>query len=378
MDDFEQKGGGNENEELPYLFQMSGQKTFSKKLARETTYKVKFRDTWKDKKMRNLQNELRDMFDDILNRSRGNNNDLGRVIITHRELNNSIVVPLDTWSNINSQRVMEAVENVLNSEENLPLDTAMQVTIGNIAIPSGSGTMQITRLKGAHNSIALKKSLLQVSNDDQMCLATAIGRCFLKLCEIVPLNKWREITQDDDEDMNTVQKVIKHGMTTKSYYKHVSDSAVNNKSYSKTMALTLCKEANLPTDKPLSIRDIDCFENLLDVNILVLSARLGNQFYRVGNNTKRKNIYLYLTGDSDGTGHFDGIGSINGFFGYGYFCTSCLKPYTNKGRHSCIETCSHQCKVSDNEQGICSHCHRTCRSEACYKRHNTKDTYILE
>jgi len=79
MDDFEQKGGGNENEELPYLFQMSGQKTFSKKLARETTYKVKFRDTWKDKKMRNLQNELRDMFDDILNRSRGNNNDLGRL-----------------------------------------------------------------------------------------------------------------------------------------------------------------------------------------------------------------------------------------------------------------------------------------------------------
>jgi len=144
------------------------------------------------------------------------------------------------------------------------------------------------------------------------------------------------------------------------------------------MALTLCKEANLPTDKPLSIRDIDCFENLLDVNILVLSARLGNQFYRVGNNTKRKDIYLYLTGDSDGTGHFDGIGSINGFFGYGYFCTSCLKPYKNKGRHSCIETCSHQCKVSDNEQGICSHCHRTCRSEACYKRHNTKDTYILE
>jgi hypothetical protein len=26
-------------------------------------------------------------------------------------------------------------------------------------------------------------------------------------------------------------------------------------------------------------------------------------------------------------GHFDGIGSINGFFGYGYFC---LKHYNNK------------------------------------------------
>ena len=255
--------------------------------------------------MRNLQNELRDMFDDVLSRARG--------------INNSIVVPLDSWSNINSQKVMEAVENVLNSDENLPLDTAMQVTIGNIVVPSGSGTMSITRLKGAHNSISLKKSLLQVSNDDQMCMATAMGRCYLKLCEVVPLNKWREVTKDDDQDMNTFQKVIKHGMTTRSYYKHVSDSAVNNKSYSKTMALTLCKEANLPTDKPLSIRDIDCFENLLDVNILVLSAKLGNKFYRVGNNTKRRSIYLYLIGDSDGTGHFDGIGSINGFLGTDIF-----------------------------------------------------------
>lgn len=375
VDDPEQKGGGNETPELPYLFQQSGQKTFSKNLATETTYKVKFRDTWKDKKMRNLQNELRDMFDDVLNRARGKSNDLGRVIINHPELNNSIVVPLDKWPNINSQRVMEAVENVLNSEENLPLDTAMQVTIGKINVPSGSGTMPITRLKGKHSSIALKRSLLRVSNDDQMCLATAIGRCYLKLCEIVPLNKWKEVTKDDD-DMNTFQKVIKHRMTTKSYYKHVSDSAVNNKSYSKAMALTMCTEANLPTDEPLSIRDIACFEDLLDVNILVLSARLGNRFCRVSANTKRKNIYLYLTGDSDETtGHFDGIASINGFFGRGYFCTSCLKPYKNKGKHSCIETCdvcgSHQCKVGD-DQVICSHCHRTCRSEACYKRHNTR------
>ncbi|VDI57140.1 Hypothetical predicted protein [Mytilus galloprovincialis] len=356
---------------------MSGQKTFSKNLARETTYKVKFKDTWKNKKMRNLQNELRGMFDDVLGRARGNDYDLGRVIISHPELNNSIVVPLDNWSNINSQRVMDAVENVLNSDENLPLDTAMQVTIGSIAVPSGSGTIPITRLKGTRNSIALKKSLLQVSNNDEMCMATAIGRCFLKLCEVVPLNKWREITKDDDPNMNTFQKVLKHGMTTKSYYKHVSDSAVNNKSYSKTMALTLCKEANLPTDKPLSIRDIHSFENLLDLNILVLSSKLGNKFYRVANNSQRKNIYLYLTGDADGNGHYDAIGSINGYFGFGYFCSHCLTPYKNKGRHSCSETCdvcgSHQCKIS-NDQVTCSDCHRTCRSEACYKRHNSLKT----
>lgn len=108
---------------------------------------------------------------------------------------------------------------------------------------------------------------------------------------------------------------------------------------------------------------------------MVISSRLGNRFCRVATNTKRKNIYLYLIEDSnDETGHFHGIGSINGFFGYGYFCTFCLLPYKNKGRHSCLETCgvcgSHECKASSDEV-ICSQCHRTCRSEACFKRHAT-------
>ncbi|XP_052085242.1 uncharacterized protein LOC127722409 [Mytilus californianus] len=250
----------------------------------------------------------------------------------------------------------------------------MHVTIGNITVPRGSGRLPITRLKGASNSMALKRSILQVCNEDKMCLATAIGRCFLKLCKIVPLEKWRETTKND-EDMNTCQKVIKHGMTTKSYFKNVSASALKNTSYSKTMAITLCKEANLSTDEALSIRDIENFENVLDVNILVLSARLGNKFCRVSTKAQRKNIYLYLIENADGTGHFQGIGSINGFFGYGYFCESCLKPYKNKGKHSCVDTCavcgSLSCRVS-NHPVICSQCNQTCRSQDCYDRHNTK------
>lgn len=74
-----------------------------------------------------------------------------------------------------------------------------------------------------------------------------------------------------------------------------SDSAVHNKCYSKTMALTLCKETRLPTDKPLNIRDIDRFEDLLDVNILVLSAKLGNKFYHVGRNVTGRKIFTFTS-----------------------------------------------------------------------------------
>lgn len=151
------------------------------------------------------------MFDDVLNRARGDKDtDLGRVIIIHPQLKNDIVVPLDKWSNIDSNRVMTAVENVLNSDENLPLDTGMKIVIGNIAVPKGSGSLSITRLTGAQSSIALKRSILRVSNDDHLCLATAIGRCFLKLCEIVPGEKWKELTKRDPKYMNTFMKDMKH------------------------------------------------------------------------------------------------------------------------------------------------------------------------
>ena len=65
MNDSEKEGYGAEPEENPYLFRRSGQKTFSKNLAKETTYKVKFNDTWKGKKLRNLKKELENMFDDV-------------------------------------------------------------------------------------------------------------------------------------------------------------------------------------------------------------------------------------------------------------------------------------------------------------------------
>lgn len=87
------------------------------------------------------------------------------------------------------------------------------------------------------------------------------------------------------------------------------------------MGLTLCREANLPTDKPLTIRDKTVFEDLLQINILVLSAKLDNKFCRVANNPERENIYLYLTENSS-RGHFDGKGYINVFLDMGTFVPS--------------------------------------------------------
>lgn len=137
------------------------------------------------------------MFEDVLTKAKGGEQDLGRVIIRHPELNHPIVVPLDKWSNINTNTVMSAVENVLNSDQSLSLSESMEVVIGNISVPKGSGRVHITQLTGPHSSIALKRSMLRVVNDDHLCLATAIGRCFVKLCKIVTFDEFKQLTKND-------------------------------------------------------------------------------------------------------------------------------------------------------------------------------------
>ena len=172
-------------------------------------------------KIRDLFKDIHQMFTDVLAKAKGAEQDLGCVIITHPELNHAIVVLLDNWSNITASTVMDAVERVLNSDENLPLTEQMEVIIGNISVPSGSGRVHITRLNGPQSSIALKRSMLRVSNEGQLCLATAIGRCFIKLCTIIHLDEWKRVTEKDHPDMNATMKTIKHRIMTQSYCTHL-------------------------------------------------------------------------------------------------------------------------------------------------------------
>lgn len=90
------------------------------------------------------------MFEDVLTKAKGGEQDLGRVIIRHPELNHPIVVPLDKWSNINTNTVMSAVENVLNSNQSLSLSESIEVII--ISIPKGAGRVHITQLTGFHRT----------------------------------------------------------------------------------------------------------------------------------------------------------------------------------------------------------------------------------
>lgn len=101
-----QFGGGDEMEEKPYYIWKKNTRSFKKNLARDTYFRVKFNDQWQGEKLVDIYQKLHDMFDDVLSQARGHDADLGRVVLSHPNLNNPIVVPLQPWHTIIADTVM--------------------------------------------------------------------------------------------------------------------------------------------------------------------------------------------------------------------------------------------------------------------------------
>ena len=83
-------------------------------------------------KAETLLTQIHGMFQDVLTKAREDDGDLDHVIINHPALNNPIGLPLQKWSNLNANTVMENIERILNINKNLAFSDQALVTIGNI------------------------------------------------------------------------------------------------------------------------------------------------------------------------------------------------------------------------------------------------------
>lgn len=319
-----QSGAGNERNKAYYIWK-ENIRTF-KNLARDVSFKVKFNEQWRGEKLVDIYEKFHDMFDDVLSQARGHDADLGRVVISHPNLNNPIVVPLQSWQNLNADRVMSESTKVLNSNETLSVDDKLLGTVGTIDLPKGGSwcgnKLSVTSLFGPNNSLMKKKSVLYVENDNNLCLPIAIGLCFLKTCKKVDAEFWSRLTGNDAGPM--MNQVLQHKTVPKHYYGNLLKKS--RRKYQTDMARWLCERAGVPVDRYLGLNDIGPFETLLNVSINVVSSRVGNKFVRISNeNTERTRLYLYHV-ETKNEKHWHGIGNIQGSFNATYFCHSCLKP----------------------------------------------------
>ena len=261
---------------------------------------------------------------------------------------------------------MSCIEKVLNSHQELEVNDSFQITVGTIDLPKGGRRRHITRINGAKNSIQIKRSLVTIENDDQLCMARAIGVGLAKL-NACAKEEWNALTRYRKSKSN-LELVLEHRKVPESYYKHLRNKKRREQ---KDLAVAISKLAGVPLDRPASLNDLEAFEEALGIRVMVVSARLGNKFITSPSTDERPCIYLYLVDDS----HFHSISSLCGLFSSRYVCTKCLKHYNNRQDHECEVTCI-VCKTNNclktAEAVTCQKCNMTCRSQACYERRMSK------
>lgn len=148
----------------------------------------------------------------------------------------------------------------------------------------------------------------------------------MKTCKKVNAETWSRLTGNDF--CATMQHVIEHRTVPKHYYGNLLKKS--RRKCQTDMAIWLCNKAGVPFDRYLGLNDIEPFETLLNVNINVVSSRVGNKFVRVAKeDTERISLYLYHV-ETENEKHWHDIGNIQGFFNAAYFCHTCLKPYKTK------------------------------------------------
>ena len=75
-------------------------------------------------KLEDIRDGLHQMFEHVLQEARGDlaGKDLGPVVIQHHGLHDPIVVPPQPWDQLDSNKVMDTIEKVLNSHQNSAVD----------------------------------------------------------------------------------------------------------------------------------------------------------------------------------------------------------------------------------------------------------------
>ena len=203
----------------------------------------------------------------------------------------------------------------------------------------GDGRRRITNIPP--DRIA-KRSIVSINNDDSLCLARSIAVCIAR--------RLVEESNDDPEVKAQYQNIRK-----------------GNRRKQKDKALHYYSLANVPIDRPCSLSDIQNFEKVLNIQVVVFAAHLGNKVIYAGENKPRR-IYLYYQQNIE---HFDAVVNIRGLLSVSYFCHKCTKGYNDKKNHRCSVTCL-VCRSDNCEETaplVCKQCNMPCRSQQCFERH---------
>ncbi|XP_041361918.1 uncharacterized protein LOC121377887 [Gigantopelta aegis] len=291
--------------------------------------------------------------------------DVGLVIIRHRDLQTPAVFSLRKWSEITAAKILELLQKLLNSNQSLRLDESFEICIGSIRFPRGGRRVKFLN---ADDAIDQKRSIVPIRNNDELCMARALAVCFCNKHQVTD-EQWVAVVENNPPKRGSLLKLV---FDEKKCSKTIYADIRKNSSYQKSLALLILERSHIyhAANRALSIQDIPCIERTLQARIVVISTASGNQIiYKgaVGLPDDSPTYFLLHVKDS----HFGAITNIKGFYSRRNFCYSCLKPYEHAEKHVCAFSCavcgSNACSFAGARE--CDDCHMLCRSEACFVRH---------
>ena len=307
-----QDGGANDafviHDDQPiFNMQPRGRRAFYN-VADEHFYAVEFNERWRGQNIKDVWQGLEQMFQQLLDHI-GNDarpQDLVRIHIHHQDLQGGdIKVSVRQLAELNPNVIMSRIEEVMQSKTTLSVDESLEVGVGVIHIPHGSGRTKVTRVKGPHSDLDSKKSIIKIVNTDQICMARAIVCCLAR-------------------------EQFKAKLITEAEYRQTCRDSTTQKE----KAEELHRLAHVPTNRPCTLNDVSSFERALDIQIIVVSNTRSNQVVYTGIENAHK-IYLYHV-KIDEDHHFHSITKIKGFLGNVYFCDKCLRGFDHKKNTSVI------------------------------------------
>jgi len=372
--DVDDNGGGEEEEDRGYEENMlfdggdynvdfhrfinvrrQGGLVFAGGVARETVYRVRFNADWAGVSLREIVGGLERVFESIIYRLNQsyNDHDLVRFFIQNDSFYTPHSLGLMPLHQVNVLSLLALIENLLQSDEDLFLDRPLEIHVGVIRNPLGGN-----RPDGVNSTedLSLKKCVVKISNDDNLCLARSIvvALARAKLAAVSP----------DDE--NSVKRALNK-------YKHVINPARQLQSRE---AARLQLDAGLALDAVPAFTDIQAFERVVNARIIVFGMGYGVRPLYAGNEDGQHTLYLVYVVDPlkpRAVGHFHPIVKIHAFFGSSGFCERCLKPYDKRFGHRGCDMCSscksNECVSVESEKHVCSKCNRFMQSIDCNERH---------
>ena len=326
----------DDNEEEQDFYEITNVKKYTSKKFRATATdtEIRFNNVMNDMDIIETANRTHRIFDRLLRDvTKGmDERDYVRFVLRSTQLSSPISIRFLPLAQLTPRRIFSEVERVVQSNRDFRLNDTVNVDLIHVEAPQGSGRSKrnITNIK---EYLHKKKSIITITNEDNLCLARAL---------VVAIAK-----AENAPNYNYLRKCVR-GQQIK--------------------AIELHAKAKVPMGPSCGLEEVKMFQKYLtEYEINIVSANHNNAIIHPKEpSTDKTAIYLFLHDN-----HYDVITSMPSFMSSVYYCHKCKRAYSNKLDHLCPGMCkscrAYECYII--EPIHCDECKRTFKSRTCYEQH---------